>query len=251
MTLSVLVITRNEAKNIAGCLESVAWADELVVIDSFSEDDTVAIARRYTNNIHFQKWKDYSTQKNYGHNMCKGEWVLSIDADERVSPALHVEILEAISIKKYAAYRIFIRDYMFGKWIEYGSWPSQCHIRLYRKGAAEWKSEVHEKIVIEGSIGMLSSPLLHYSHLTIGRFVTKMNNYTDIEAQQWYEQGVRKNWIIIILSSIRIFVLEYIQRQGFRDKGHGFVLAILLSVYHFLARVKLWELWYKHDRGMN
>jgi len=251
MDLSVLIITKNEEKNIRACLESVKWANEIVIIDSYSQDATLTICKEYTDKIILQEWQGYSAQKNIGHAHCKNNWILSIDADERVSPTLHEEIEHVIKSNQFSAYRIFIRDYMFGKWIEYGSWPQQCHIRLYHKNAAAWQSAVHEKLVIQGDVGILTSPLLHYSHLTINKFMMKMNTYTDIEARRWYEEGIRKNWSIIIFSSIRIFCLEYIQRQGFRDKGHGFVLAILMSVYHFLARIKLWELWYKHDRGIS
>ncbi|MFN8489838.1 MAG: glycosyltransferase family 2 protein [Caldilineaceae bacterium] len=251
MSLAALIITKDEAQNIQECIESICWVDEIVIVDAFSNDATVEIARQYTDKIYQHQWEGYSAQKNFGHSQCQSEWILSIDADERVTLDLRKEIQTIVQSADHAAYRIFIRDYMFGKWIEYGSWPKQCHIRLYQKNAAMWKAAVHEKIIIQGSVGVLSNPLLHYSHLTIAKFIMKMNMYTDIEAQQWYEQGIRKNWTIIVLSSIRKFWFEYIQQQGFRDKGHGLVLAVLMSTYHFLARVKLWELWYKHDHGID
>lgn len=251
MNLAVLIITKNEEHSISECLSSVKWANEIVVVDAYSTDSTTEIAGQYTNTIYQRHWSGYSEQKNFGHTKCNSEWVLSIDADERVTTELKKEIELAIDSSYYSAYRIPIKDYMFGSWIQHGSWPKQRPIRLYRKHIAEWQSEVHEKIVINGNIGSLSNPLLHYSHLTIAKFVAKMNTYTDLEAQRWYQQGLRKNWMVIILSSIRIFFLEYIAQQGFKDKGHGLVLAILMAQYHFLARVKLWELWYKHDREIN
>jgi glycosyltransferase involved in cell wall biosynthesis len=250
MSLSVLIITRNEAENIRECLESVQWADEIVIVDALSEDNTVAIAREYTKNIFLRGWRGYSDQKNYGHSQCQSEWILSIDADERVSLSLHEEILNAISREENTAYRIYIRDYMFGKWIEHGSWPRQCHIRLYRKDKAHWHSEIHEKINVDGPVGILRYPIQHFSHTTVSKFLYKLNKYTDIEAQRWFTQKVKRSWLIVLLSVVREFLTQYIAYQGYKDGGHGFVLAVFKAFYLFVARVKLWELWYKHERGL-
>lgn len=250
MTISALIITKNEEHNIADCLASVSWADEIVVVDSLSTDQTAEIASKCGAKVFQKEWSGYSAQKNFGAALCSGDWILSIDADERVSPALRDEICAATKTAEHAAYRIFVRDYMFGKWIEHGSWPNQCHVRLYRRGLGEWRSEVHESVVVRGSVGVLQGHLLHYSHLTIARFVQKMNSYTDIEAARWYEQGVRKSWPIAVLSPLRIFWDEYVAKRGCLDGGHGFVLAVLYAFYFFLARVKLWELWYKQDHGI-
>jgi Glycosyl transferase family 2 len=250
MKLSVLIITKNEEKNLLDCLESIKWADEIVVVDSFSTDRTIEICREYTSKVFQHEWKGYSDQKNYGATLATCDWILSMDADERVTPALQNEITEAIQSAEFVAHRIYIRDYMFGKWVEHGGWPRQCHIRLYKRDCARWEAVVHEAVVVKGAVGILSKPLLHYSHTSIAKFVKKMNLYTDIEAKRWYQQGIRKNWAIIILSSIRAFLKEYIQYQGFRDGGHGLVLAIVLGMYHFLARAKLWEMWYRHDHGI-
>jgi glycosyltransferase involved in cell wall biosynthesis len=232
--LSALIITRNEQEHIRACLDSVKWADEIVVVDSFSTDGTVEICKSYTEKVYQREWENYSSQKNFGHSKCHYDWVLSIDADERATSALQNEITEAIQFTEFVAYRIYIRDYMFGKWIQHG-----------------WEAVIHEEVAVEGAVGILSRPLLHYSHTSIAKFVKKTNLYSDLEAKRWYQQGIRKNWAIIILSSIRVFLIEYIQYQGFRDRGHGLVLAILLGIYHFLARAKLWELWYKHDHGIS
>lgn len=247
MKLSALIITRNEEDNIQGCLESVRFADDIVIVDAFSTDQTVELCRAYTDRIYQREWDNYSSQKNYGHTMCHHDWILSIDADERITPPLIAAIGQAIEQSEAVAYTIPIRDWMFGRWIEHGSWPRQQHVRLYRKAHATWVSTVHEKLIVDGPIGRLSQPLLHFSHTSIARFISKLNQYTDAEAKQWFEHGVRKSWPVIILSSLRMFWLQYFYYQGWRDQGHGFILAVLMAVYHFVARVKLWELWYNHD----
>ena len=250
MRLSALIITKNEESNIGACLESVSWTDEIVVVDAFSDDATVEICKRYTDKVYLRQWDDYSSQKNFGHSKCRHDWILSIDGDERVSPALAEEIKQTIASKEYSAYRIRIRDYVCGKWIEHGGWPLQRHIRLYQKDRARWERKIHEKVVVDGAVGMLSNPLLHFSHPSIARFIGKMNTYTDVRAREWYEQGVRKSWARVILSSMRVFWRRYIRFQGFRDGSHGFVLAVLMAMYQFLERAKLWELWYKDAHGI-
>lgn len=250
MTLSALIITLNEQHNIGACLESLMWADEIVVVDAESTDETVAIARKYTDKVYVNPWQGYSNQRNYGAGKCTQVWILAIDADERITPELRQEIRQAISQNGPVAYRIRFRDFMFGKWIYHVGKDDQNHVRLYRAGAGGWASDVHESLQISGPIASLSNPILHYSHLTIHRFVEKANRYTELEAQGKFEQGIRINLWQAVIASIRVFGWYYISRRGFRDGGHGFVRASLLAIYHFFVRIKLWELWYKHDHGV-
>ena len=250
MTLSVLVLTYNEEANLRACLQNVTWADEIVILDSGSTDATLTIVAEFDAKIYRRPFDDYATQRNYGTALCTADWVLSIDADERVSPELKAEIATETRLQRQAAYRICIRDYMFGRWVNYGSWPRQCPIRLYRRGYGFWDSAVHESLQVTGSVGAFETPLLHYSHLSIHRFLQKLNRYTDTEAQQWFASGIRKGWLVTILSPIRVFLIEYFTKLGYRDGEHGFILAVLLAIYFFVARIKLWELWYRHDHGI-
>ncbi len=248
--ISVLVITKNEEANIAACLETVSWAKQIVIVDAFSDDATVEVARGYTADIHQRQWDNYSAQRNFGHTKCDSKWILTVDADERVTDELRREIEQAISSDGVAAYRIYRRDWMFGKWVSHGTWPLQCHVRLYQKQCARWEGEVHETAHVEGEVAILHNPLLHLSHLTVAKFVSKMNTYTDIQARVWYGQGVRQTWCAVVLGPARAFLQQYVLYQGFLDGGHGLALAVLMAMYSFLERIKLWELWYKRDHGI-
>jgi len=250
MGLSVVIITKNEENDIEGCLESIKWANEIVVVDAFSEDATCEICRRYTDKVYQRTWEGYAPQKNFGNSQCTHDWILSIDADERVSAPLAEEIKQAIGSSSCVAYRINCRDFMFGKWIEYGCWRNQWPIRLFKKADAVWQGVVHEKLVVSGAVGQLIGPLQHFAHTSIAEFMEKQNLYTTIEARQWYEQGVRASWGAIVFFTLRSWVGQYIWLQGWRDGGHGLILAALTASYNFLARVKLWELWYKCDHGV-
>lgn len=250
-TVTAIIITKNEAENIAACLDSLKWVDEIIVVDSGSVDDTCAIAQRYTENVVIHAWSGYSEQKNFGHTLAHGDWILSIDADERISPELQREIQTLLAGKPAStlcdAYRIPIRDWMFGKFADYGSWPHQRHIRFYRKGRAVWQGSVHEGVQVQGKIGSFHNPMLHYSHTTIHGFIHKLNRYTDIEAEDMYSKGIRVSLVRAVFGAIRAFLGQYIRLQGFRDGGHGLILAIMMAFYYFTTRAKLWSIWYMRE----
>lgn len=245
-TLSVIILTFNEMHNIEACLQSVSWADEKIVVDSGSTDDTCAIARQYTPLVIEQSWLGYAGQRNFAETLAQSDWVLTLDADERVSPELRASIQQVLAAgnAQIVAYRVQIRDWMFGKFIEYGSWPHQRHIRLYRRGRLHWDGAVHEQYSIDGTVGGLDGAILHYSHTTIQRFVEKMNRYTDLEAGQMFQRGARVALSAAIYGAVRAFLGQYIRLQGFRDGGHGLILAALMAMYYFMTRAKLWSLWY-------
>lgn len=250
-TLAVAIITRNEAANIAACLQSVAWADEIIVVDSGSVDDTCAIARQYTDKVFFHEWAGYAGQRNYADSLVTADWVLVLDADERASETLRDEIRAVLtapaSDQSVQAFRIPIRDWMFGKFVKYGSWPHQRHIRLYRAGCVTWHGAVHERQDVRGAIGDLSGPILHYSHTSIRRFVDKLNTYTELEAEEMFKAGQRVGLGRALAGAFRAFLGQYVRLQGFRDGGHGLILALLMAMYYFTTRAKLWSYWYLRE----
>lgn len=249
MTLSVVINTLNEESNIRDCLECVTWADEIIIVDMHSDDRTVEIARKYTNKIYSHERVGFvEPARNFAIQQATGDWILIIDADERVSPELQAEIQEILQTdSEYVSYRIPMREYMFGRWIDHGNWKYEKLLRLFRSGTVKWPTKIHGQPTLEGKMGLLRESLAHYSHLTVGRFIKKLNQYTDVEAQQWYEKGEHRGLIRAAIGGIIRFCKEYILFQGFRDGGHGFILAILMAVYDFAAGAKLWVLWYKHN----
>lgn len=253
--LTAIVIAHNEEANIGDCLRSLAWVDNTIVVDSGSTDATCAVAREHGATVVFHPWAGYSAQKNFAHTLVQSPWILSIDADERVSPELQSEIAALLTSlpadSPMAAYRIPIRDWMFGKFVDYGSWPHQKHVRLYRRDKVSWVGSVHEGQTVDGQVGALSGPILHYSHTTISRFVDKLNKYTEMEAEEMFQQGQRVRLCAGLLGAGRAFLGQYVRLQGFRDGGHGLILAVLMAVYYFVTRAKLWNRWYlqKHGEG--
>jgi glycosyltransferase involved in cell wall biosynthesis len=250
-TLSVIVLTLNEEHNIEACLQSVHWADEIIVVDSGSTDNTRAIAGRFTDNVIEQPWLGFAEQRNFAETLVRGDWVLTLDADERVSTELAASIREVLAgdSNGAVAYRVQIRDWMFGKFVKYGSWPHQHHVRLYRRGQMIWGGVVHEQQGISGEIGHLSGSIWHYSHTSVRRFIEKLNTYTELEAEQMFQQGQRASLPAAVLGALRAFLGQYVRLQGFRDGGHGLILAVLMALYFFTTRAKLWSLWYIQEHA--
>jgi len=250
--ISITIITKNEEKNIHACLKSVAWADEIIIVDSLSTDSTIEIARQYTDKIFLKAFINYRDQRTFADRKASNPWILALDADERITKELKKEILEnAIIESKYNAYWIPRLDYMFGKYIKHGGWYPQYHIRLYKRGKAKWIGNVHEKIYTQEKVGYFKNPIMHFSHLKIFYFIEKLNSYTSIEAKELYDKGYKPNLFRLIFWPFIVFVYKYIYKLGFLDGIHGIVLSSSLAYYHFVKYAKTWELWFKKENNIN
>ncbi len=241
--LSVLIITHNEEENIRDCLESVRWAEEIVVVDAESRDRTVEIARRYTDKIWVRPWAGYAAAKNFALQQCTRPWVLWLDADERVPPELRLEILHTLEYPQHAGYEIPRLAYFLGRWIHHGGWYPGYVLRLFRRDAARFnENRVHEGVQLEGSVGRLRHHLLHYTDRTLEHYLKKFNQYTSLAAEELADRGKRFRLIDLLLRPPYMFLRMYLLRAGFRDGLQGFLLAGFSAAYVFAKYAKLWEL---------
>jgi (heptosyl)LPS beta-1,4-glucosyltransferase len=242
--LTVTVITKNEAAHISAALESVAWADEILVVDSGSTDDTVALARRYTPRVEVRDWPGYSAQKNYAADAASHDWILSLDADERVTPALAGEIRGLLASTPAAAgYRIPRLTWYLGRWIRGTDWYPDYQLRLYDRRAGRWNGRrVHESVDLRASPGLLTNPLQHYAYRDISHHLTTIDRYTTLAAEQWLAEGRRTNALEAAVHPPIAFLRNYLLRGGFRDGAAGLLVSVLNSYYVFLKFAKLWEL---------
>jgi len=249
MHISGVVITKNEAANIAGCLESLKWCDELLVIDSLSTDDTRLIAESCGARVIQHEFKNYGDQKQFAAEQCLGDWILMIDADERVTPELEQEILERLNQlpPNIAGVRIPMIDLMFGKYIQHGGWGRYYRTSLFRRGSIHFDNAVHETPNIAGDLIKFNNTLLHFSHFTIDHFLFKLNKYTSIEAEAAFNQGKKTTVLHLVFLPIIVFLYKYILRRGFLDGLHGFALACMLSMYHFARHIKLLMRYYQKE----
>lgn len=242
--LSVAIITYNEEEEIKDCLESVKWADEIVVVDSFSTDKTVDICRQYTNKVFQHEWSGYSNQKNYAINVTTNPWILILDADERVSERLTKEIKEILDKDLgIDGYYIPRKSYFLGRWIRYGGWYPDYSIRLFRKDKGRFEQrEVHESVRINGKTAKLKNHLEHYTYRNLSEYIQRMDRYSTLAAMEMVGEGRRSGPRNILFRPILTFFRMYILKQGFREGIYGLLLAVLYSYYTFLKYVKLWEM---------
>ncbi len=246
--ISAVILTKNEEKNIVDCIESLKGFDEILVIDDNSDDRTREIAKNLGATV-FEHPLDnnFSNQRNFGLEKAKGEWVLFVDADERVTPELKKEIIlhAANPGNPYTGFYLKRRDILFGKELQYGEVGNIQFLRFAQKHRGKWEGAVHEEWKVKGKIGKLNNNIVHYPHQNIAEFLREINFYTTIRAKELYEKKTKVNAFSIILYPKAKFFLGYILKQGFRDGIPGLVFALLMSFHSFLVRGKLWLLWNK------
>lgn len=244
--LSVVITVKNEVDKIARCLESVKWANEIIIIDNGSTDSTLDICRKYSDKIFFDKSAYSVFIVNTGIGKAAFEWILNVDADEVISEKLKAEILEKIQSDNHAynGYFIPVKDYFMGKWLRYGGWCPSYIRRLYRNGKAKYlRRDFHVQVEIDGKVGYLSNPIMHYAPNDIFTFIRKMNHYTTNAAQM--DNGRRKiSFFSTILKPPLIFIKRYFLLKGFLDGFPGFAIATLSAIYIFIDNMKLIEFKY-------
>jgi glycosyltransferase involved in cell wall biosynthesis len=244
MSLSVVIITKNEAANLAACLNSVSFATEIVVLDGNSSDGTADIARSHGAVVHTRTdWPGFGVQKNRALALARGDWVLSLDADERVTPALRSEIEAAMAQEAVRAFRMPRLSSYCGQAIHHAGWYPDFVTRLFRRGEARFSDDVvHERLVAETPVGTLNSPLLHDSFQNFEAVIGKMDRYSTASAQALYQKGRRASLLTAVSHGLWAFVRTYFLRRGFLDGQMGLALAISNGQGSYYRYAKLWLL---------
>jgi glycosyltransferase involved in cell wall biosynthesis len=244
--LSVTIITKNEEANIRRTLESVRWADEIVVLDSGSTDRTVGICREFTDKVFHQEWLGYGQQKNAAIDRASGDWILSLDADEPVEQELGEEIGRIIgSPDARDGYRIARKTFFLGKWMKYGGWYPDYNLRLFRRSAGRFSERVvHEAVSIQGRIGYTRNAILHYAYPDLTSYLASINKYSSLAVDVLSKQGIRRRhtmWCNLMLRPFFTFLLKYVVRLGFLDGKRGLILNLFHAWYVFAKYSKAWE----------
>jgi glycosyltransferase involved in cell wall biosynthesis len=245
--LSVIIITKNEASNLKDCLDSVSFADEIIVLDSGSTDQTAAIALNFGAKVHqTNDWPGFGKQKNRALDLATGDWVLSIDADERVSAELQLEILKTMDKREPVLWDMPRRTSFCGQWINHCGWSPDRVLRLFQRGKARFNEHlVHESLLPnakDSAIGSLSQPLLHFSYPTPNHYWDKLKVYSEAWAQQKYQAGKNTSISRALASSVVAFFRSYIIRLGFLDGALGFVVCQMQAQATFYKYFQLYFL---------
>ena len=244
--VTAIVITRNEAAHIRAALASLSFADEIILVDSESTDDTVTIAREFTDHIVVRPWPGYVEQKNFAASLATHDWIFSLDADERVTPGLADEMRAAIeaAAPDAAGFRVPRVTWHLGRWIRSTDWYPDHQLRLYHRARARWTGHlVHESVQADGAVRTLSGELLHYAYRDLTHHWQTMNHYTSLAARQMFERGRRARWWHLLLHPPAAFLRNDLLRGGFRDGVPGLIISAMNARYVGLKYAKLWELW--------
>ncbi len=242
--LSVTIITLNEADHIGAAIDSADWADEVIVVDSGSADDTVAIARGRGVRVESRGWTGWVDQKNYAATLASHDWIFSLDADERITPALAAEIRALLATEPpHRAYRIPRVTFHLGRWVRTTDFYPDFQTRLYDRRAAQWQGgRVHESVAADGSVGRLAGELQHYSYRDLRDHLDRINRYTTLAARQMHESGRRANVLHLLVHPPAAFLRNYVLRRGFADGMTGLTLSLVNAYAVLLKFAKLWEL---------
>ena len=239
--ISCIILTKNNQASINITLESVLWANELIVIDDYSTDQTLNIVKKYSAHIYQRHLNnDWSAQRNFGLKKAKNPWVLFIDSDEVIKKDLKNEIITAIKSNIYSGYYLKRTDILFGKTLNHGETANVNLLRLAKKNKAKWTRSVHEVMKVKGQTKNLKRPIRHYRHLTIAEFLSNINTYTSIDQSSLKKEGKRLKQFDF-LKPIAKFTQNYIIRLGFLDGFQGLIIAYLMSLHSLIVRIKQWE----------
>jgi glycosyltransferase involved in cell wall biosynthesis len=242
--ISATVITFNEEQNIAEALESLAWADEIIVVDSESTDRTVEIARRFTDRIIVRPWPGYAAQKTFAAEQAVNDWIFNLDADERVSPELAAELLKLQqgSDPAVAGFEMPRRTNYLGRWIKHSGWYPDYKLRLYDRRVARWRGEfVHESVQADGRVERLKGEILHYTVRSASEHHLRLDRYTTLAAEEMRALGKSVSVGSLFFSPAAAFFKSYFLRLGILDGMPGFAIAKFAAHYAFLKNLKVWE----------
>jgi len=241
--ISVIIITKNEEKNLRRCLESIRWADEIIVVDAFSSDGTVAIAKEFSSKIFEKEWEGFAKQKAFALDQATNKWVLSLDADEQISVELKEEIL-SLPEEEVSGYEILRENYFLKKKITTCGWDKDFQLRLFKKDKTKvtLNKLVHEGFLVEGKIAQLTFPMYHFTTASIEKMIGKINYYSSLHAVEHYPGKKKITGLSILLHGVSAFLRPYISLKGYKDGMHGLLISFLNGLTTILNYAKLWEL---------
>ncbi|KJR41338.1 family 2 glycosyl transferase [Candidatus Magnetoovum chiemensis] len=243
LPISIAIITKNEERNIKEALESASDAREIIIVDDYSKDRTIEICRQFTNKIYLQQWLGFAKQKQLAVDYASEEWVLILDADERLTNELKKEITNTIKQNTDCnGFYIPRKNFFLNKWIKHSGWWPDYTLRLFKKNKAHLQNrQVHEKVIVDGKTEYLKNPLEHYTYRTISEFIQKMDKYSELASKELPTSQKKAALLSMTVKPMFTFSKMYFLRLGFLDGAHGGILAALYSYYTFMKYLKAWE----------
>jgi glycosyltransferase involved in cell wall biosynthesis len=244
--LTAVILTLNEASHITDCIQSLSWADRVLVFDSYSQDDTAVLAQTAGAELRQSKFENYAQQRNAALASLQTDWVFFVDADERGTPELGAEIRQVIAKRPEQGWYVPRHNYIFGQLTHGAGWFPDHQLRLFKHGCVHYERPVHEIAVVEGEIGYLQQPLTHYNYRDVAHFQAKQRAYTSYDARILYDQGIKPKPHNYILQPLRQFYWRYVTLGGYKDGRHGLRLSLYMAYYEWVKYRKLGWYWRKN-----
>ncbi len=243
--ISVVIITRNVENYIRDCLESVKWADEIVICDNFSTDKTKAIVSEYTDRILTRAWDMEGKIRNFAYSQAKNKWILTLDPDERITPELRKELEEIFANNdniEFSGFSVPMKTYLGERWIRWGGWYV-AKLKIFRKDKFRYEeAEIHPRAFLEGKEGRLKRDIIHLNYRDFSQFIEKTNIQSTLEAKKWLRDKRKMNFLIAFRRAVERFVKMFFRKKGYRDGFLGFMVAYVSALYQILSYAKYWEM---------
>lgn len=241
--LSVVVLTKNEEACIAECLESVKWADEIIVVDDESTDKTLEIVKKFNTKVFVRKMNVEGKHRNWAYAQARNLWVLSLDADEQVTPELKSELERAIKSEEFAAFDIPLRNYISNYWVRYGGWYPASKLRLFRKDKFKYEEvEVHPRVFLDGACGHLKADIIHKGYPDLEHFLNSVNRQSTLEARKWINTGRKMTLGHMVWRAVDRFFRRYLRKKAYKDGMYGFIVAFFDTFYQIISYAKYREM---------
>jgi len=250
VALTVVVITKNEEKNIETCLKSIhSWVDEIIIVDDESTDRTVELAQKYTDRIFHRKMENEGIHRNWAYSQARNEWVFSLDADESATEELRDEISQTLSNTEFQSFSVPRRNYLGDYWVKHGGQYPAGQLKLFQKSKMRYEEvEVHPRVFLQGETGHLTKDIIHKSYRDFGHFLSKLNGQTTLEAKKWVQTDRKMSLGRAIWRTMDRFPRTFIGKKGYRDGFIGFMFSFFASLYQIISYAKFWEM--KRDKGI-
>jgi glycosyltransferase involved in cell wall biosynthesis len=251
-SISATVLTFNNGSTLERCLESIRWVEEIIVVDSFSTDQSLEVASRYTDKVFQRQWPGFVKQRNFAKQQATGEWILWVDADEVVSPELRLEMEQGVAEAPAGLQGFLVPrcSFYLGRWIRHGAWYPDLSVRLFRSEGNWWGGqEPHAAVQVNGPLRRLRHDLLHYNYESFGHQIRTIDKYAQMSAEELMRRGESPSLWKMLMHPLARFVKEYFMLQGFRDGMPGLIIVVSTMFYVFAKYAKLWELEQKSQRG--
>jgi len=239
--ITTIILAKNEEKNLPQCLESVAWVEEIIVVDDESTDKTVALAEKAGAKIYKRKLDDFATQRNFALSKVKTEWVLLVDPDETVPQELQKEIFQAMKLKGFDGFYFPRKNIIFGQWIKHSGWSPDHQLHFFRTKKGQYIGKVHEQVKVKGKVGYFKTPLIHENYQTITQYLEKLIHYTELEAEKQIKSGYKFSWPDLIQKPLDEFLRRFFAEEGYKDGIHGLALGLLQSFSELIVYLRIWE----------